>query len=113
VPYFLTEASYTAESWKAQIANPQNRAEQLAKLMEGVGGRLLSFYYSFGEYDAVLISEAPDATAVASVLIAAAGGGAVSKLHTTALLTAEEGLDAIRRAKKVGYTPPGAAKRAR
>ena len=47
-------------------------------MIEAAGGKLHVFYYSFGEYDAVLISEAPDNQTRASIMIAAAGGGAVS-----------------------------------
>lgn len=107
MPYFMTQVSYTAEAWKAQIQNPQDRSGQIGKLIEAVGGRLLSFYYAFGEYDVVIISEAPDNKAVASVVIAAAGGGALSAIKTTALMTSEEGMDAIEGAREVAYTPPG------
>ncbi|MBI4305374.1 MAG: GYD domain-containing protein [Chloroflexi bacterium] len=107
MPLYLTQASYTSDSWKAQIANPQNRAAQIKKIAESAGCKLHEFYYTFGEFDAVVIIEAPDNVTVSAVLIAAAGGGAVSKLQTTVLLTAEEGLQAIKKAKGVGYTPPG------
>ena len=105
---FMTQASYSADSWKAQIGNPQNRFEQLRGMLEGAGCRLVSAYYAFGEYDDVLIYEAPDATTAAALLVAVAGGGAISKLHTTVLMTGDEGLEAIRRAKKVAYKAPGA-----
>lgn len=107
MPYYMTQASYTSESWATQIKNPQDRAEHLRGLVESVGGKLHSFFYSFGEYDVVLIIEAPDNTTAAKILIAAGGGGAVSNLKTTVLMTAEEGLEAIRGAGAVGYRPPG------
>ena len=107
MPLFMTQASYTADSWAAQISNPEDRAAAIGGLMEAAGGKLLGFYYSFGEYDALLISEAPDNQTIASVLIAAAGGGAVSQLKTTVLMSAEEGLASIRAAGGVGYRPPG------
>ncbi len=107
MPHYMLQASYTAESWKAQMDNPQDRSVHLRGLMEAAGGRLLSFYYAFGEYDSVLIVEAPDNVSVASLAITAAGGGALSKLTTTVLVSSEDGLEAIRRAKDVAYTPPG------
>ncbi len=107
MPYYLTQAAYTTESWGAQIKNPQDRAAHLGGLFEAAGGKLHSFFYAFGEYDIVLISEAPDNATIAKVLIAAAGGGAVSKLSTTVLMTAEEGLEAIRAAGAIAYRPPG------
>ena len=106
MPYYMTQASYTADAWKAQIETAQNRVETIRALLEAAGGRLVSWYYSFGEYDIVLISELPDNVSIASVLIAAGGGGAVTKIHTTVLMTADEGQEAIRGAKDVAYTPP-------
>lgn len=67
---------------------------------------MVSMYYAFGEYDLILISEAPDNVTVASVLIAAAAGGAVGNIKTTPLMTAEEGREAITAAGQVAYTPP-------
>ena len=107
MPLYMIQASYTADSWAAQISNPEDRAAAIGGMIEAAGGKLHGFYYSFGEYDAVLISEAPDNQTIASILMAAAGGGAVSKLKTTVLMSAEEGLAAIRAAGGVGYRPPG------
>jgi len=39
--------------------------------------------------------------------IAITGGSALSKFETTPLLTVEETLDALRRAQKIAYRPPG------
>ena len=43
---------------------------------------------------------------MAAVVIAIGGGGALSKCETTPLLTVEETLEALGRARKVGYRPP-------
>ena len=75
-------------------------------MVEAAGGRLLGFYYAFGEYDLVLIVEAPDNVSIASILIAAAGGGALRKMNTTVLMSADDGQEAIGRAKDVTYRPP-------
>src|SRR5206468_4222234 len=44
----------------------------------------------------------------AAVALAISGGAALSSLETTVLLTVEDTLEALRRAKKVQYRPPGA-----
>ncbi len=54
----------------------------------------------------MIIGEAPDNTAYASLMLAALGGGAVSSMKTTVLMTHEEGIEAFRRAGQVAYTPP-------
>ena len=69
-------------------------------------GRVVSFYNSFGDYDAVVIVELPDNEAAAAVAIAASAGGALRAIKTTPLMTAQEGLKAMRKAKKAAYQPP-------
>jgi hypothetical protein len=44
---------------------------------------------------------------MAGVALAIAGGGALSSLETTVLLTVDETLDALRTAERVQYRPPG------
>ena len=104
---YMHQASFTSEAWAAQIRNPQNRAEQMRTLIEANGGRMLGYYYAFGEYDVILISELPDNVSVAALILAAAGGGALKALKTTVLMSPEEGLEAMRRAGGTGYRPPG------
>jgi len=45
---------------------------------------------------------------MAAVALAIGGGGALSSLETTVLLTVDETMEALRKAKKVQYRPPGA-----
>ena len=105
--HYLVQASYSSGSWAAQIKNPQNRIEQVGKMFAANGIKFLSGYYSFGEFDLCLILEGPDNVSAASALIATAAGGAISKIQTTVLMTAEEGLEAIKGAGSVDYSPPG------
>jgi uncharacterized protein with GYD domain len=73
-----------------------------------MGGRMLSFYNSFGEYDVLVIWEAPDeSTAAAIVLAATSPGGHLSRVKTTVLLSAEEGVEAMRKAGGATYRRPG------
>ena len=45
---------------------------------------------------------------MAAVALALSGGGALSALENTVLLTVEETMEAMRRAKEVRYQVPGA-----
>ena len=105
--HYLVQASYSSGSWAAQIKNPQNRIEQVGKMFASKGIKFLSGYYCFGDYDLCFIAEGPDNPSMASALIAAGAGGAISKMHTTVLMTPEEGLEAIKAAGSVEYRPPG------
>lgn len=63
-------------------------------------------YYSFGEYDGVIIYEAPDAQSAAAVAVAAVGPGHVTKILTTPLVTIHEAMDVMTKAGKVSYGGP-------
>ena len=104
---YMFQAAYTSEAWATQIRNPQNRAEQVRPSIEATGGKLLAFYYAFGEYDVVAIIEAPDHVSISALAIAVAAGGAMKAQKTTVLMSVEEGLEATRRASRTGYRPPG------
>ena len=99
--HYLVQASYTSGSWAVQIKDPQNKIEQLGKMFAAKGIKSISRYYSFGEYDLCFIAERPDNPSKASVNIAAGAEGAISKMHTTVLMTPEEGLEAIKAAGSV------------
>jgi len=105
---YLTRFSYTPETWARLMKNPEDRREAARKYIDSVGGKLHGFWYAFGEYDGYALWEAPDNVSMAAVAIAIGSGGALLKLETTPLLTVEETLDALRRAQKVAYRPPGA-----
>ena len=105
---YLTRFSYTPETWARLTKNPEDRREAARRYIESVGGKLHGFWYAFGAYDGYNLWEAPDNISMAAVAIAIGGGGAVSKFETTPLLTVEETMDALGRARKVAYQPPGA-----
>jgi uncharacterized protein with GYD domain len=75
-------------------------------MVRKLGGRIISFYYAFGADDVILIVNLPDAKSAAALAIAAAAGGALSHITTTPLMTVNEGMGAIRLAKRAGYVPP-------
>ena len=108
MPYFMIQATYTGESWGAQINKPdQNRLEQLRPVVQKLGGTLETAYYTFGDYDIIGIAQFPDNQSAAAFSLAASAGGAVKAVRTTPLMTIEEGQDAMRKAAGAGYRPPG------
>ena len=48
------------------VNNPQDRAANLRPVIERMGGKMESFDYAFGDFDAVVIVDMPDNTAVAA-----------------------------------------------
>ena len=106
--HYLIRASYTPETWAALLKNPSNRREVVRGLVEGMGGKLETLYFSFGDDDIIVIVEAPDNVTIAAAALAVTASGAFRSYSTTPLMTAEEAMDAMRRAAAVGYRPPSA-----
>lgn len=104
---YLTRFSYTPATWAKLIAHPEDRREAATRYIESVGGKLLGFWYAFGEHDAYSLWEAPDNVSMAATALAITAGGALSSLQTTVLLTVEETLAALRKAATIEYRPPG------
>lgn len=66
-------------------------------MMAKSGVKFHGAYYAFGEFDIVILGEAPDNKSMAAALIAAADGGAFSRVQTTVLRSLAEGLEAPER----------------
>jgi uncharacterized protein with GYD domain len=107
MPLYMTQFAYTPEAWAALVDNPEDRSAAVRELTERLGGRLVSWYLSFGEYDGLTIYEAPDnATAGAAALVAASRGH-LRAVKTTPLFTAEESMEVMRRARETSFRAPG------
>jgi uncharacterized protein with GYD domain len=107
MPFYLTRFSYTPATWAKLIKNPEDRRTAARQSIEAVGGKLHGFWYAFGEHDAYISWEAPDNVSMAATAIAISAGGALSSFQTTVLLTVEETLEAMRKASRISYRPPG------
>jgi uncharacterized protein with GYD domain len=104
---YLTRFRYTPETWARMISNPEDRRDAARSYIESVGGKLLGFWYAFGQHDGYNLWEAPDNMSMAAVAVAIGGGGALSSFETTVLLSVEETMDALRKAEKLQYQAPG------
>jgi uncharacterized protein with GYD domain len=104
---YLTRFRYTPETWARLIQNPEDRRKAARTYIESVGGKLHGFWYSFGDHDGWNLWEAPDNVSMAAVALAIGAGGALSSIETTVLLSVEEAMDALAKAKSVRYRAPG------
>ena len=107
MPRYLYQLAYTSDNWAAQMKDPQNRVEKVRGSVEQLGGKIVDAYYTFGEYDIIVIMDMPDNTAAAAFAIAVAGGGAAKAARTTPLMSIEEGIDAIRKGAQSSYRRAG------
>ena len=102
---YLVKASYSVDGVKG-IKKDGGSARRAAvqKMIEGLGGRMECFYFTFGEPDAIAIMDVPDALSAAAMSLAVNSGGG-AHVSTTVLLTPEEMDQAAK--KSVSYRPPG------
>jgi uncharacterized protein with GYD domain len=108
---YITQGRYTREAIKGMIVKPEDRFEALSRHVARVGGRVLSYYLTFGEYDFLTIIEAPGETQMAAVLLAAGSSGGVTDLRTTLAMTSIEAKGAFAAAGDLAhaYRAPGGA----
>ena len=60
MPLYLGRFAYTSDAIKALVGNPQDRAKAAAEAAESLGAKVIGLWYAFGEFDGVLLIEAPD-----------------------------------------------------
>jgi uncharacterized protein with GYD domain len=101
MPIYISRGRYTSDAVKGMLANPENREEVIAKFFQSVGGRLISWYLTFGEYDWLVIGEFPDEKAAASTILAAAAGGSLAHIETTVAMTAKDAVATFGNAGKM------------
>ncbi len=90
MPIYITQGRYTRDAIKGMIVKPEDRADAIARLLSKIGGRLLGYYLTFGEYDFLAIAEAPNDVQMAAALLAVGSGGGVTDVRTTVAMTSVE-----------------------
>jgi uncharacterized protein with GYD domain len=105
MPKFLISANYTHEGMKGvREKGAKSRLDAVSAAVEGLGGRLESFHFAFGDTDAYVIVDMPDDESAAAIALSVSASGAVT-MSTTKLLTIEQVDEALGRGVK--YSPPG------
>jgi uncharacterized protein with GYD domain len=105
MPKFLLEVAYTAQGAKGVLKDGGSKRRAAAqKAIKSLGGKMEAFYFAFGDADAIVIADLPDAVSAAAMSMTVAASGAMSA-RVRVLLTPE---DIDKAAKKTAaYTPPG------
>jgi uncharacterized protein with GYD domain len=101
MPLFITRGNYTREAIAGMTAKPEDRTEAVGKLISTVGGKLHGLYMTFGEYDFLLIGEAPSEKDILAALIVAAGSGGVTNVNTTLAVTSADAKAAFAKASSL------------
>ena len=109
---FVTQARLTKEGFNAMIAAPEDRAEIVGRLIAEVGGKLIAYYLTSGEYDILLIFEGPSYEETVPALIVAAAESGVADLKTVTALTSREMKSAFVKAGSIAASYRAAGARA-
>jgi uncharacterized protein with GYD domain len=98
---YMYQASYTAKSMAAQLTAPRDPVEAIRPALEELGATIVVAGFPFGEYDVLVVYEAPDDMTAASVAMAIAAAGEVKSGKTTRLLSGQEWLESLRKRRIV------------
>ena len=105
MPKFLVQVKYTPEGAKGVLKDGgSGRRKAVETLMASLGGTLEAFYFTFGEDDAILIIDLPNAETALAIAMTVRASGAIQS-GMTPLMPVEEVDRAIER--RVAFHPPG------
>ena len=88
MPTYVMLMNLTEQGAKGIKEQPKNIQESIKKA-EAVGGKVLGFYLTMGEYDYIALGEAPNDEVAATFLLGLAAGGNV-RTKTLRAFTLEE-----------------------
>lgn len=102
----MVQFAYKSETVGKLLQNPEDRSIAVKNLFEKLGGKVLSFYYCFGDYDGIVIAEIPDNTSLAAASMVAFAGGGTAKIKTTILITVGEAMAAMKKSAGLKLAQP-------
>ncbi len=104
--HYALQAAYTPLGWAALLKDPQHRLEAITPVVERLGGTVVNGWLMFGEYDLLVICELPDNVSAAALSMAISAGGAAKAVKIAPLMSFEDGLKAMAKARAAEYAPP-------
>jgi uncharacterized protein with GYD domain len=107
----VTRGRLTQNYAKGLLAAPEDREPAVRKLIEAAGGKIINFYFTTGDSDFLLISEANDAESIIAALMAAAAAGTISDVTTARAWTGAEFKAIADKASKAASAYRGPGKR--
>jgi uncharacterized protein with GYD domain len=88
LPYYILLINWT-EQGISKINESSDRYNSFKASLEKVGGKLVGGYYTFGEFDVIIIIEAPNDETVMSLMLKIGSAGNV-RTKTLKAFTADE-----------------------
>ncbi len=88
MPTYISLIEYTEQGIK-NIKESPARADAARKLLQSLGGNMKELYLTMGEYDLVVVSEAPDAETITKFMLAVGASGNIKTTTLTAFPEAD------------------------
>ncbi|MGH2363331.1 MAG: GYD domain-containing protein [Chloroflexota bacterium] len=110
MPKFVALFSVESAALSRLIEHPEDRKGAVGKLVEVAGGKLLEYFWMFGQYDGMVIMEVPDSKTAAAIILAVASTGAFKHLETHELIDSGDLVAIADKAQALrgSYRAPGA-----
>jgi uncharacterized protein with GYD domain len=105
MPKYLVQVQYKIKAWAALVRNPQDSLEIAGPVVKNLGRRIECAYLPFGKYDSMAVLEMPDDVSAASLSMSLLTSGVFKKIKTTPLMSWEDCVKAMKKAKKTAYHP--------
>lgn len=102
----MIQFSYKSETVGNLIKNPEDRSVAVKQLIEKLGGKMQAFYYSYGDYDGLIIAEMPDNVSGLATTMAAFAAGGTAGIKTTILISVEDAVAAMKKASGLKLEQP-------
>lgn len=103
MPLFMYQFKYTPAAWAAFVQKPEDRGALVDALLKILGGRLVSVYYSFGDWSGLVLFEAPDGNKALAAIANIISPGELEATKTTMLFTMEDVIKAMNAASALTF----------
>jgi uncharacterized protein with GYD domain len=101
--FYMCQFAYTTQAWTSMAQNPQDRSKAMGELAQKLGSRIVGLYYYFGDYDGILLFEAPDEITANAIIVASMAPGHLRVTRTIRLFTPVETMEIMRKAGSVNF----------
>ena len=94
---------------RREVSAPEDREPVVRKLIEGAGGKLVNFYFTTGDTDFIVVSEANEGESIIAAMLAAVAEGSIFEVKTVRAWTGAEFKAIAEKASKAAshYRAPG------
>jgi len=100
---YMYQFKYTPAAWAAFAKKPVDRGALVNELLRELGGKLISIYYTFGEWDGLVIYEAPNEITAMAAIVTIVAPGHIEATKTTVLFTVEDAIKAMNMASTLRF----------